>query len=197
MCSLSGWADTQLVQNGGFETGAPDPWTVVNECIGSPCTPWTVVAGGAEEGSYSLEDQGGYEVYQALTPTATILLSQASFWFKTDPGVLFWVDLSYLDGSSAIVYESAADSNWDQYDLLNELQAGSGSGKFLTQIDFGTGSRIDGSPNDTGWLDNVSIEAKGTLNPPVPDPDSLLLFGCGTVALGSIRTMRSTSRSRR
>jgi len=200
LMSASAWASSEQMVNGGFETGSLAPWAVANgPCTGNPCTPWTVVTGGANGSSYSAQDQGGYIISQTFaTSIYTGLMTEASFWFKTDPGVLFGVELFYQDGSNHVVLESALDSNWDRYDLLNELQNGSGSGEFLTEIVFGTGSTFPPNTNSTSWLDDVSIMANSSYPPPTtPEPDALLLIGAGLVGLGLIPSLQPARRQRR
>ena len=188
--SLNGWAATELVQNGGFETGSLGPWTVTNDCGSygdAPCTPWNAVSTQAHSGTYSAEDQGGYELIQSLSPTSTALITGASFWFKEDPGVLFGVELFYQDGSSNVVFESASDGDWHQYDLLSDLAGG----ETLVGIDFATESMIDGSANGTSWIDDVSIIAIPTLNPtPAPEPASMVLLASGLLGVAGWKRLR-------
>ena len=189
LASPSGWASTELVHNGGFESGSLASWTVTNDCgfVGdAPCTPWSVVSTGVHSGSFAASDQGGYELSQSLTPTSTALITNASFWFKEDPGVLFGVALFYQDGSDTVVYESAADNNWNQYDLLGNLAGG----ETLIGIDFATGSMIDGSPNGISFIDDISIVSIPTLNQPppsIPEPTTIVLLGTALLGIAAFR----------
>jgi hypothetical protein len=180
LASMNGWAATELVQNGGFESGSLGPWTVTSDCglFGdAPCSPWAVTSSGAHNGSFAATDQGGYELAQALTPTSTALLTSASLWFKEDPGVLFGVEFFYQDGSNSVFLGSAPDSGWNEYDLLGNIDPG----KTLTAIDVATGSVFTG-PNGINLVDDVSIMAVPTLNGTVPEPSTILLLGGGLAA---------------
>jgi hypothetical protein len=175
--SFNGWASTELVQDGGFESGSLGPWTVTSDCglFGdAPCSPWAVTAAGAHSGTYAATDQGGYELSQSLAPTSTALITSASLWFEEDPGVLFGVEFFYQDGTESVFLGSAPDSGWNEYDLLGSINAG----ETLTGIDIATGSMFSG-PNGINVVDDVSIMTIPTLNPTVPEPSTILLLGGG------------------
>jgi hypothetical protein len=180
LASMNGWAATELVQNGGFETGSLGPWTVTSDCgtFGdAPCSPWAVTSPGAHSGTYAASAQGGYELMQSLTPTSTALITSASFWFKEDPGVIFGVELFYQDGSNSVFFGAAPDAGWNQYDLLGSLTGG----ETLIAIDIATGSMFNG-PNGINAVDDVSIMAIPTLNGTVPEPSTILLVAGGVAA---------------
>jgi len=183
------WAGTSLIQNGGFESGALGPWTLGTDYCpifaGTPCNPWHVVSNDVHNGSFSLEDQGATEVDQAFTPTFGILITQASFWYKQDPKMGFAAVLDYSDGTQDQVM-LPVDGNWDFYDLLanNNIEMG----KELTGIGFAGYSDFSPDSNGPTWVDDVTIDAKATLNPPpMPEPTSMLLLGSGLVSLAGLK----------
>jgi hypothetical protein len=187
LASMNGWAATELVQNGGFESGSLGPWAVTSDCgtFGdAPCSPWAATSSGAHSGSYAAQDQGGYELTQSLTPTSTALITSASLWFKEDPGVLFGVEFFYQDGTNSVFLGSAPNSDWNEYDLLGSLTGG----ETLIGIDIATGSMFNG-PNGINSVDDVSIIAIPTLNGTVPEPSTMFLLG-GGLAVAAFRKRR-------
>jgi hypothetical protein len=187
--SLSLWANTtELVQNGDFESNSLGAWTLGPDFCGlfgdSPCNPWNVVSGQSHGGTYSLEDNGGTEIDQALTPTATILITDASFWLKQDPAFAFGIVLTYTDSTvdSFVIFPN--DGTWHQYDFLSYLEGG----KFLNGIGFASYSGIGAANNGPSWLDDVSVKAKDTLN--TPEPGSLGLLASGLFGLAGLKRRR-------
>jgi len=188
LCSWAG--TTNLVQNGGFESGPnggtpPSNWTVVQDGCFSACTPWTITSSDSHTGSYSAYDDGGFELRQSLPATSTALITDAYFWFKEKPNAPFGFILSYQDGSSNIVMPTpASDGNWHEYDFLSDLLGG----KTLVGIDFATGASVDTTPDMPSYIDDVTILAKSTLNPqPTPEPGTMLLLGAGLMGLGALK----------
>lgn len=182
------WADSGLIQNGSFESGAISPWAVGSDYCptfaGTPCNPWHATSTDSHSGTFSLEDQGATEVVQSVTPTFGILITQASFWFKQDPTMGFAAELFYSDGTSDAFFFAPADGNWNQYDLMSDLELG----KKLAGIGFAGYSGFGDGSNGPSWLDDVTITAKATLNPtPTPEPTTMLLLGTGLISLAAPR----------
>ena len=77
-------ADTELIQNGGFETGVLSPWYVArNFCSGGTCSPWAVTNSNPHTGTYSAMDIGNIEMRQDFTPTPGSQITDISFWIYT------------------------------------------------------------------------------------------------------------------
>ena len=182
------WASS-LLSNGSFESGSLGAWTIgTDHCPSegvSPCNPWNVVSTQAHGGSFSVEDQGDTELLQSITPTAAILITQASFWFKQDPAMAFAVELYYQDGSVDPFFFFPANSGWRQYNLMGDLN----TGKFLTGIGFWGYSGYNNGPS---WLDSVVIQARPNLNTPIPapEPTTMLLLGVGLAGVSGLRKRR-------
>ncbi len=186
--SATVWADTSLIETGSFETGALSPWSLGTDYCpvfaGTPCNPWHATSSDAHSGFFSLEDQGAAEVVQSVTPTFGILITQASFWFKQDPVMGFAVELFYSDGSSDPFFFAPTDGNWNQYNLMGDIELG----KELTGIGFASYSGFSDGSNGPSWLDDVTITSKATLNTaPVPEPPSMIVVAIGIASLATMR----------
>jgi hypothetical protein len=182
------WASS-LLSNGGFETGSLGAWSVGTdycaEVSSAPCDAWHISTV-SHQGSFSAEDQGDTELLQSVTPTPAILVTQASFWFKQDPAMVFAVELFYQDGSVDPFFFFPKNSAWHQYDLMGDLE----TGKVLTGIGFWGYSGFDS--NGPSWLDSVVLNARSSFYAPIetPEPATMLLVGVGLVALGNLRQRR-------
>lgn len=204
--SLAAWASTQAVVNGGFESGSLTPWTT--DSCGTNCNTWSVESTNVHGGGFAAQTIGSHEIMEVLPQydgvhqgIFTGLITDASLWFKTSAS-LFAVELFYytppgvtptppdgICGDTGVLcfdVNSSQQNQWIDYgpQLLNELQSQSGSGKFLSEILIGSG----GSNTDVSYLDDVSITAKTSFNPPaMPEPSSLALIGSGLLALAGRR----------
>jgi len=197
--SLTAWATSERVLNGGFETGSLGPWTT-DQCATDCTAGWSVVQGAGHTGNYGAEVTGANDIMQVLPPyngvnpgVFSLLVTSASLWYKTS-APFFEIQLTYSapPGGPAyppdVIFE-LGDGNWHDYgsDIYNELQnpAGAGYGKFLQGIEIDSFGFNSGT-QPVSYLDDVSIMANPSFNiPQVPEPTGFALLGAGLIALCS------------
>ena len=164
-------ADTQLLTNGDFESGALGPWYNARNFCSGTCVPWNVSTANPHSGTYSAMDEGNIELRQDFTPTLGSQITNASFWAYTDSGVNA-VDFFYTDSSDEefVVFSSA--NTWTLQNVTSDVDPG----KTLM------GFSIWGSgPNHISYVDDASITA-------TPEPSTLVLLGGSALAVcGNLR----------
>lgn len=168
--SYSAHADTQLIVNGGFETGDFTGWS---QPPNNP-NPWSVVSFNPYQGSYAAytpaESTAIAEttLNQSITPTLVNNITSAGFWYY-DQGAntKTAVVLTFSNGDSPTdLYDSPpfAESAWTYFNLEPFLL--NYPGEYLVQIGF---FPVVGESQE---IDDVSITATA-----VPEPSCLTGFG--------------------
>ena len=165
------FADTELLTNGGFESGALSPWYVARDFCSGTCSPWAVTNSNPHSGTYSAMDVGNIELRQDFTPTPGSQITNVSFWIYTNaPASAF--DFFYTDNSDEEFVIFAPQNTW----TLETVTADVDPGKTLSGF-----SIWGASPALTTYLDDISITA-------TPEPSTLVLLGGSAMALcGNLR----------
>lgn len=160
-------ADTELLTNGGFESGNLSPWTNARDfCNGGTCSPWAVTDSNPHSGTFSAMSIGNFELRQDFTPTPGSQITNVSFWIYTGaPATAF--DFFYTDSSDEESVIFAPQNTW----TLETVTADVDSGKTLSGF-----SIWGASPSITTYVDDVSITA-------TPEPSTLVLLGGSALAL--------------
>lgn len=175
---------TNLILNGGFETGDLTDWSLSpNNC----CT--GVTSSEAYLGSYSFENGNENSQYTYLTQQITDAIGtnyQLSFW------LLAFGDSS--NGGSALTYGVQPSLLPDPSVTLTNPDTG-GAWTHYTMNFSGTGTDIisfGGYDNPGYWfLDNVSVSAVTA----VPEPPTLALFGLGLLGIGIMNRKRKAQKN--
>jgi PEP-CTERM motif len=165
-------ADTELLQNGGFESGALSPWYNARDfCNNGTCSSWAVTNSNPHNGTYSAMDIGNFEMRQDFTPTPGSQITDVSFWIYTSaPASAF--DFFYTDSSDEEFVVFAPQNTW----TLETVTADVNAGKTLSGF-----SIWGSSPSITTYVDDASITA-------TPEPSTLVLLGGSALALcGNLR----------
>jgi hypothetical protein len=167
-------ADTELLQNGDFESGALSPWYNARDfCNNGTCSQWAVTNTNPHSGTYSAMSIGNFELRQDFTPTPGSQITDVSFWIYTSaPATAF--DFFYTDNSDEESVIFAPQNTW----TLETVTAHVDSGKTLSGF-----SIWGSSPSITTYVDDVSITSNA-----VPEPSTLVLLGGSALALcGTLR----------
>ena len=189
LAAFGAQADTNLVQNGSFESNVMGSgnWGVFSNLVG-----WTGgannielrnnIAGTAQDGNnfVELDVSANSSMYQDIVGTGLVNLS---FFYSARPGVAAGSNgLSVQFGSFVdtvlVSVVGGAVHNWMQFTLNNFQLDASG----ITRLKF---SAIGNSDSYGGSLDNVSVTAVS----PVPEVETyaMLLAGLGLLGVASRR----------
>jgi hypothetical protein len=165
-------ADTELLQNGGFESGVLAPWTNARDfCNNGTCSAWAVSTSNPHTGTYSAMSIGNFELRQDFTPTPGSQITNVSFWIYTSaPATAF--DFFYTDSSDEESVIFAPQNTWTEETVTAHVD----TGKTLSGF-----SIWGASPSITTYVDDVSITA-------TPEPATLVLLGGSALAVcGNLR----------
>ncbi len=188
LAAFGAQADTNLVQNGSFESNAmaSGNWGVYNSLVGWTGSPnielRNNISGAAQDGNnyVELDTSGNSSMFQDIFGTGLVNLS---FFYSARPNVAAGSNgLSVQFGSFAdSVLQTVAGGpvhSWIQYTLNNFQLNASG----ITRLTF---SAIGRSDSLGGSLDNVSVTAVS----PVPEAETyaMLLAGLGLLGVASRR----------
>jgi hypothetical protein len=169
----SAWA-TNILQNGGFETGSLLPWYQDNDYSPGPGN-WTVNSADAHSGTYSAYDMGNKELRQDIAATAVAEIDQLSFWMKhpslTDAPA--YVTFFYSDSTSAGFMEYSSSTDWQFFDLTSLLNASK------TLIGFSIYGYYGGEGTPITRLDDFVIDVGDPAAVPEPGAWALMVAGFG------------------
>lgn len=174
LCVGSAMAD-ELIVNGGFETGALDPWYNARNFCGGICQDWAVTDTNSHSGNFSAMDIGNIELRQDITPTLGSLITSATFWVNNSVGVNA-VDFFYSDATDEefVVFTDAGI--WNLADVTS----------FINPSKTLIGFSIWGCDTScVSFVDDVSLTTSGG---GVPEPGTLIMLGTGVLgAAGAFR----------
>jgi hypothetical protein len=165
ICWATSAGASELLVNGGFETGSLGPWFASS---GSPF----VTSAEAHSGTYSAAAFGSDEIRQNFTATATSEITDVSFWALNIPnGPFDQVTFDYQDGTSNSFVISSSSRTWTMFDVTSDLVVG----------ETLTGFSIFGTSSGPTYFDDFSILTTSTTT---PLPAALPLFATGLGAMG-------------
>jgi hypothetical protein len=170
---VSGGDTSNLVVNGGFETGNLTGWTLTPASDGS-----------GQQGVYALPStaySGSYAWYIGAFGTVDDVISQT---LDTIPGTQYLVQFYYKSSGS---HPSDFNASWDGASLFSVSNPPSVDYVQYSFVVTGTGSdtiSFGGYDNyNWDWLDDVSVSS-------VPEPVSIALLGAGLAGFGMLRRRR-------
>ena len=204
LAGMAASANALQIQNGGFETGALDGWTVNATAAGTASV---------SSSSFGLTPTQGS---QFALLTSNVTLSQQQSWVQGEQLIFDWAFATYEAVSGGDIYNDfalfsvfdinnvlvsevrlmdvlglapgASSTDWSTYTYTF---TGDGAGS----VRFGVFDAIDTSYNSMLLLDNIRSYTPATpdVDPPpvtqVPEPGTLALFALGLAGLGLTRRL--------
>jgi hypothetical protein len=175
VCAAEGRAaSSQVILNGGFESGVLAPWFPARANPGGTPDPWSVTSSSPHTGTYAATSVGNLELRQNFAAIPTGEIQEVSFWLrhelahvKTSAYTFF-----YSDNSEHELYAETTTANYEKFTVTSLLTPG----KQLV------GFSVYGNTDGRTFLDDVRIV--------VPEPPSLILAAVIAVAIRRRRFLR-------
>ena len=143
---------TNLLVNGGFETGSISPWVLGRNFCSTGCKPWAATKSMPKAGKYDAGDVGNAEMVQDFTATSTSSLTKVAFYCRHPAGSEpTAADFFYSDGTDDEFVAFTTDTSWDALDLTVDLAAGKMLDGFSVWGFSGTVA------NQATFIDNATI----------------------------------------
>jgi hypothetical protein len=167
---------TNIIQNGGFETGALSPWYQDNDFAVPAGVNWTVNSADAHSGTFSAYSIGNKELRQDFAATAVSSIDQLSFWMEHPnwPTAKAYITFFYTDSSHASFTEFSSSTGWQFFDVTNLLNAT----KTLVGFSIYGYDQADAPPAVTR-LDDFVITVRDPAPAPEPAAWALMITGFG------------------
>jgi hypothetical protein len=178
---------TNILQNGGFETGSLSPWFE-----GQNVTPgyvdWQVNSADVHSGAFSAYDVGNKELRQNFAATPVADIDQLSFWMR-HPALVdapAYVTFFYSDATSAGFTEYSSSTDWQFFNLTGLLDASK------SLIGFSVYGYINGPGTPVTRLDDFVIDVRNG----VPEPSAWALMVAGFGFAGAMLRRRRIEAAR-
>jgi hypothetical protein len=175
---------SEIITNGGFETGDLSGWYYGRALPGNPfAANWYVNSFAFHSGNYSAATGDNYELRQNFAPVLVGDIGSITFSAMIGPGYPMAFDLFYQGGADQEFAVTTSGAGFSTFNITSYLDM---SQTALTGISFW------GNIVTSAFLDDVSIQSRVAPPPPgVPEPLTLALFGAGLAGLGALRRKRA------
>ena len=142
---------TNLIVNGGFESGSISPWFEGRDFCSGTCKTWGEGTLAPKFGLWDAGNQGNIEFRQDFAATDTSGIAAVIVWIRHPEGAInAAVDFFYSDGSDDEFVAAGTDTGWDRFDLTADLSTGQLDAFSIWGYSGGTGIPIS-------FVDGVAI----------------------------------------
>jgi hypothetical protein len=139
--------DTELLTNGGFETGTMNPWYHDGS--------WSISTHQPHTGTYCAYDIGNHWIRQDFTATPANQIVSVTLWERQPEAQISAIDFFYtnLPYSEDLIWLT---TNWQQYNVTNFIEPNG----IVNGIRIWGYSGGGGQPDET-YIDDISVQTAG------------------------------------
>lgn len=184
---------TEIITNGGFETGSLSPWVLGRTQFAADPTntanEWFVTTANPFAGAFSAEVNDNFELVQDFAPVPVADITNISFAALLPiTGPEMAVDLFYSGGADEETVVSDSGGSWQTFNITSFLDP---SETDLIGISFFGNTASESNPGNPSMLDDVSITAETTGTVPEPSTWAMMLVGFAGLGYAGYRRSRS------